>query len=525
MDEREREIVELRRQISELTVKLSALEALKAENAYLRRQLDKLVDQMAVQGDRLGEVASILRRREDQLRRGKGKRPDPDDEPDPPASGGGVSTGSSEGAEPPRKERKPRSGGGRKPVAKHLPVDTERVGLDRCGHCGSAALLARDTEVVEKYDVVREHVRRRQIIREVCLCKACNKTTTAPMPPMPWERSLITSGFLAWLVVQKFVLLVPLDRIRRMLVSKGIDLPMSTLVRFIEKAAALLDPIDGEHWKQLKSGPMLQVDGTSLKVLVAGQPEAHDGYIDVFLRGALTVFLFSMTKHSDGLLAALGDYRGRVVCDAESRMDALFADGLRVEANCNAHARRRFRDAEGAQPLLARRAGAFLTLMYDLERRAKGLEGDALLAWRQQRIRPVVTLFVRWMDRTLPKLLPKDPLASAIRYYRNHLEALTRFVDDPALPIDNNPCERMFQNHAKARLNWLFAGSVEGAHRYAVIAGVVGTALRCGLDVESYLTWVFDRRGTHRHELGLSAAELTPAAYQQSLEERRRDAA
>lgn len=179
------------------------------------------------------------------------------------------------------------------------------------------------------------------------------------------------AGFLAWLGVQKFVLLVPLDRIRRMLVSKGIDIPMPTLVRFIEKAATLLDPIDGEHWKQLKAGPTIQVDGTSLKVLVAGQCEAHNGYIDVFLRDTLTVFLFSMTKHSDGLLAALGDYGGRIVCDAESRMDALVADGNRLEANCNAHARRKFRDAEVPQPVLAKRASAFLILMYDLERRAK----------------------------------------------------------------------------------------------------------------------------------------------------------
>jgi transposase len=124
------------------------------------------------------------------------------------------------------------------------------------------------------------------------------------------------------------------------------------------------------------------------------------------------------------------------------------------------------------------------------------------------------------VDRTLPTLLPSDPLGKAIRYYLNHFEALTRFVHDPDLPIDNNPCERAFQNHAKARQNWLFAGSVEGGHRYAIINGVVTSALKLGLDVEAYLAWVFERRGTHRDEFGLSAAELTPAAYKEALEER-----
>jgi hypothetical protein len=74
------------------------------------------------------------------------------------------------------------------------------------------------------------------------------------------------------------------------------------------------------------------------------------------------------------------------------------------------------------------------------------------------------------------------------------------------------------RGHAKSRLNSLFAGSVEGAHRYATIAGVVASAQREGLDVLAYLTWAFERRGTHRRQFGMRAAELTPAAYKHTLE-------
>lgn len=41
--------------------------------------------------------------------------------------------------------------------------------------------------------------------------------------------------------------------------------------------------------------------------------------------------------------------------------------------------------------------------------------------------------------------------------------------------------------------------------------------LSLGVDLQAYLTWVFVRRGTHRHKYNLSAAELTPAAYKRSL--------
>jgi hypothetical protein len=247
----------------------------------------------------------------------------------------------------------------------------------------------------------------------------------------------------------------------------------------------------------------------------------------VFSRGPTVVYQFALTKHGDEFAKLFKGYDGAVVCDAESRIDAVFRDGTRREANCNAHPRRKFRDAEVVQPRLARKAGRFLLAMYMLEHKAKerGLVGDALLAWRRRRTRPIVDRFRHWLEQIEPTLLPSDRLGKVVRYYLRHFDALTAFVDDPELPIDNNQSERLFQNHAKSRLNSLFAGSAEGAHRYATIAGIVATAQRHQLDVFAYLTWVFERRGTHRERFGLAAAELTPAAYKQTLEQGARHAA
>lgn len=90
---------------------------------------------------------------------------------------------------------------------------------------------------------------------------------------------------------------------------------------------------------------------------------------------------------------------------------------------------------------------------------------------------------------------------------------MTRFFYDPDIPIDNNEAEREFQRHAKLRLASLFAGSIEGAHRWATLLGVVRTAQKHDLDVQAYLTWMLERRGTHRSRFGMCARDLTPAAY------------
>ena len=97
-----------------------------------------------------------------------------------------------------------------------------------------------------------------------------------------------------------------------------------------------------------------------------------------------------------------------------------------------------------------------------------------------------------------------------------HRDALFRFIDDPDVPIDNSPTEREFQNVAKLRLNMLFAGSTEGAHRACVLLGIVATCRAIGVPVQAYLTWAFERLGTHRDVFGLDAAALTPAAFKRA---------
>ncbi|MEC7519462.1 MAG: hypothetical protein VYE22_06335 [Myxococcota bacterium] len=89
-----------------------------------------------------------------------------------------------------------------------------------------------------------------------------------------------------------------------------------------------------------------------------------------------------------------------------------------------------------------------------------------------------------------------------------------------ALPIDNSPTERELQNVAKLRLNMLFAGSTEGAHRACVLRGIVATCRAIGVPAQAYLAWVYDRLGTHRDvfALPLEDMRLRPSMRRPSAE-------
>lgn len=500
---------------------MGELEILREENAGLRRQIETLtsqVDGLLVQlarlNERVAELLAVAQRRQ--------RKPAVEKQPAAPPIVEGDARETFEARpkapdKPPTEEsRKTKAKPtGRSPIPAHLEAEEHVLRPDACGDCGATTLDVVDDFREEKLHVVKEHQRRRLVRRITCRCRQCGERTTLRSLPAPYERSKVTCEWLAWLVYQKFWLLTPLDRIRRDLAERGVPLAMSTLVRFIERAADLLAGIDGLHWKQLLASTWMATDGTGLKVLVPKLSAAHNGYVELYRNREVAVFQYEADKTGDVVAAKLRPFRGTLTADAEHRFNAVYATGRVIEAGCNAHGRRKFRDAEDTQPVLGAEGGAFVGAIYGEEEAAQrlGLNGEKLREHRQRCIRPLADEFARWRRAVAPTLLPSEPLAAAIRYYDNHGDALFRFVDDPEVPIDNSPTEREFQNVAKLRLNMLFAGSTEGAHRACVLLGIVATCRAQGVPVQRYLTWAFERLGTHRDVFALPLAQLTPAAF------------
>lgn len=493
-------------------------EKLLLENAELRALIAVLSEQIAKLNDRITELLAVAQRRQRKPTHPKPPGPKPiiigeakeafEQRPKPPTR--------EPKAKPPRKVVRPT---GRKSLPAHLEAEEHNIRPDACAHCGSSALDVADLVVEEKLHVVKEHQRRRVVRRTTCRCRDCGRRTTPRSLPAPYARSKVTSDWLAWFIHNKFSLLSPLDRIRRDLKERGVPIAMGTLVGFVEHAANLLAPIDGLHWKRLLASSWMATDGTGLKVIVPKLPAAHNGYIELYRNSECAVFQYAPNKASDDVVAKLRPFSGTLTADAEHRYNAVYASGSVIEAGCNAHGRRKFRDAEQTQPILAAEGGGFIGAFYAEEEKASalGLSREALREYRQARIRPIAKEFQQWLAAVKPTLLPSEPLMVAVQYYERHRDALFRFIDDPDVPIDNSATEREFQNVAKLRLNMLFAGSTEGAHRACVLLGIIATCRALAVPIQAYLAWAFDRLGTHRDAFGLTLEEMTPAAFKKTL--------
>lgn len=441
---------------------------------------------------------------------------------------------------------------GRKPIPPQLQRDTTRTAPETCTKCSGSHLEQEKVLVSEEWDYVRAHLRVRRTERTLCVCRDCFERVVPEPPPMPFERAACTFSMMAWLCFAKAGLFLPLDRVQRDFGDQGATIASSTLTRWWQRGADLLAPIAQAVRLQLLAGTHIRTDGTGLLVVFPrkkGRPKKgaaragptdDDGYllprvpnngqILVFGNDERAVFHYTASKHGHHALdfLTLGRktdgtpvlWKGTITADAVSSQDCLFVDGERTESGCNAHGLRKFRDEADKAPLLASRALSLIGRFYSEEARARteGLAGAELLAFRQEHIGPVAAQLRAWIDAHLTDLLPSNPVRKAMQYYVNHWAALTRFLQDPDVPLDNNWSERALRSVNLIRNNSLYAGGEDGAIRLCTLLTLIGTSRLLGLNPYEYLLWALAKTVPHTTNRGFTAADLTPGAYQAAQE-------
>ncbi|HEX9564503.1 MAG TPA: transposase [Gemmatimonadaceae bacterium] len=127
---------------------------------------------------------------------------------------------------------------------------------------------------------------------------------------------------------------------------------------------------------------------------------------------------------------------------------------------------------------------------------------------RRERSKPVLEKIRRLLLNTVAKEPPSSDLAKAASYGLNHWGALTRFVVDGRLSLDNNLCERQLRAIAVGRKNYLFAGSPEGTRRAVTIYTVLQSAILHGIAPLPYLTDALRKLNS-----GTPVADLLPHRF------------
>jgi transposase len=402
-----------------------------------------------------------------------------------------------------RDEAAPRPGHGRQALPEHLPrerVVYDLADADRpCPCCGGPRVCIGE-QVSEQLDYRPASFFVVQHARRTYACRSCEGpserrfTTAGPAVVGPVPKGLPGPGLLAHLLTCKYADHVPLHRQVGIVARSGVRLSRSTLCDWMASAAALLEPLVALMRTEILKSRAIHTDDTSVPFLERGRDKAREGHLWVYIGDRDHPYMvFDFTEHyrRDGPEQFLKGYEGYLQADALAQYEGLFATGKVIHVACNAHARRRFVEAQGSAPDEAEEALRYIRKLYKVERELAdrfAVDDDA----GRQQYRSAQTAAVRaefhgWLVAQRARALPKSPLGEAVGYALSNWQALMRYTEQGYLAIDNNFSERALRQVVVGRANWTFCGSAAGGGTAAALYSVVGTCKRLGIDPFAYL--------------------------------------
>ncbi len=412
--------------------------------------------------------------------------------------------------EAPASEAKPQSQPrpSRKPLPAHLPreVVTHMPEQNCCPDCGGA-LRNFGEDVAEMLEYIPANFKVIRHVRPKFACKRCERIVEAPAPARAIERGLAGPGLLAHVLVAKYADHLPLYRQAEIYAREGLDLDRSTLAGWVGASSELLAPLVEALRRHVLSASKIHADDTPVPVLAPGNGKTKTGRLWTYVRddrpaGCSTApavwFAYSPDRKGEHPRQHLKNFKGALQADAYAGFHHLYGDGAIYEVACWAHARRKFHDIHvvHASPITTE-AISRIGALYGIEEQVRGKPAEVRREIRHARAKPLLDELRSWLEKSLRQLSAKSETAGAIRYALSHWRALTRYVDDGRLEIDNSAAERALRAVALGRKNYLFCGSNSGGERAAAVYSLVGTAKLNGLDPELYLRTVLAQIAVH----------------------------
>src|SRR5277367_5786250 len=396
----------------------------------------------------------------------------------------------------------------RRQLPPHLPreVHTHLPSHEACPDCGGR-LRELGEDVAEMLEYVRACFKVIRHVRPKLSCDACDRIVQAPAPSRPIDRGLAGPGLLAHVLVSKYADHTPLYRQSEIYAREGVDLDRSTLAGWVGATSELLAPLVEQIRSHVMAGSKIHADDTPVPVLAPGNGKTKTARLWTYVRddrpaGYQTApavwFAYSKDRKGEHPRQHLKDFRGALQADAYSGFHHLYGGGAIYEVACWAHTRRKFHDIHVIhRSPTTTEALARIGALYGIEEQIRGNPAELRCSVRQTSARPLLDDLRQWMEKTLRSLSTKSETAGAIRYALSHWRALTRYVDDGLLEIDNSAAERALRAVALGRKNYLFMGADSGGQRAAALYSLIGTAKLNGLDPAFYLRTVLATIAEH----------------------------
>lgn len=364
--------------------------------------------------------------------------------------------------------------------------------------------------------------------RQVLRCASCQKTFTAPLPPeaagVKYDASADAS-----IATMRYGLGMPHNRLAQWQGWAGIPLPASTQFERAEAMAKVTLPVV-RHLETLAANrPLFHSDDTGARILSLqeeNRTRGPDERTGVFTTGIVArgldstlppiVLYASGRRHAgenvDRLLEQRSDDSGEPIHMADA--SSMAPRSSRITAHCLAHARRYFIEIYSAFPEHCERVLGDIASIYQHDEDTRDMDAEERLLHHQQHSSPVMKALREWIDEQFDQRLvePNSRLGKAFSYVRKHWPGLTRFLEVPGVPLDNNTVERELKPSQRHRKNSLFFKNEAGAAVGDVLLSAIRTCVINRVDPVRYLTAI----AHHAAEARAAPEAWLPWTYQQT---------
>ena len=399
----------------------------------------------------------------------------------------------------------------------NLPLVEREVELETMPTCSCCGAKMRDSGMTEDSEFLTVLPAEYFIIlqkRHKYSCRKCHgDMKTAPAPPRIMPGSSYSDEMMIDVALSKYCDLIPIDRYCQIAGRNGLKkVPPNSLIQLTHYLSDFLKCVYEDVRKEVLSGKVLHADETPHRML-----ERNGGKVNWYLWGFSALGKASYYEVQD---TRSGDVASSLL--KESKCEYLMSDVFSgyskavkdcneakaedkvaiVNIYCNAHARRKFKEAEKN---FSNEADYYLRC-YRLIYRLQKWPMEA----KRRRQKKLFKAMQNKATGDIGGYPSKCAYGKAMSYFLNNYTGLTEFTNHEHLPIDNNLQERQLRSPVVGRKTWYGTHSPRGSETAQVLFTLIESCKLVGVNPREYFPKLVQR--IHNKE-----KTLTPYEYSKTL--------
>jgi len=370
------------------------------------------------------------------------------------------------------------------PDLPHVEQIFELDEADRVCPCCGGGLRPIDGqfEESEMVDVVEVSYRVVKVKQQKYNCRCGGALETAPGPERTVRGGRYSLSFAIKIALDKYLDHIPLARQERIMRRHGLAISTQTLWDQLDSLAKRLSSVNIAVLDHALQSPVIGLDQTSWKRLDGSSDKPWQMWC--ITAPGIVCHRIHNDKSAETFKSLVGKYKGTIVCDALKTHEAGARDGPDILlAGCWAHVYRKFEEAEPGHPE-ANLAMGWIGDLYAIDERA-GEDAALRLELRRTESAAVLAKLKTWLwSQAILKTLS---IGKGAAYTIANWERLSRFIDNPLVPLDNNGTERGIRGPVVGRKNHYGSKSKRGTEVAALFYTLLETAKLHNINPARYL--------------------------------------